>query len=651
MHERPPIAAALVAGLVALAALAGPVPAASAADQDGTGAEAGTVRDLATDPEQSRQLAYPHLPTGVRVEAKQSGLVVTANPVCTGLVWGCKSIIHSSGRVFDLVDTTNGYTVPWPSDWREGESRDAGAVYSAAKDWVSWWWNSRQPAALGSVTRPYSARSLTATVVSKDDAARTARVTGTATPKASIRIGGSEVTTADQSGNWSYTVTGLSVGANSRTFQQYIDGSYKDQKALSVTIVDPVQPDQITGDRGSATLERGKATTVYSTYTPKRAFTTPSGRVEFTAPTGTTFAPGQDSQRGEYRSGSSWRSFGGDSLVNGSRSSDGRTYTFDLGQRNWDVAQDQEFRFGLRVETPVDVTTTTSSMTGHLSGSFTGGTFDTTATTDTTVADQPLTARVAEVDTARRTATVEGTAPGVTTGITITWERNSQETTQRVEPSDGTWTVDVDGLRAGTNTVQVEAFAGQQSLARTSVDVQVDAPTFDASVTFADDVTERATVSGHGVAGARVVLRDGSTEVGSTTVGQDGTWTVRPAAPDRGGVWSLTATQTASGQPPQSIGVEVDYGAAVRITSPGDGFVVSPVFPSVRISGVAVPGAVVRLAERGVPGSDLGSVTAGADGQWAVSTPPLPVRDQVIEAIATGRGANTTTATVSLSGS
>lgn len=643
MHERPPLAAALVAGLVALAALAGPVPAASAA----AAAESEAVTEA---PPTQERLTTSSPPTGVRVETGVDGYRVYGTPHCGGIYYGCKLFITDPVKVEGPQDS--GVLVRWPSWWPEGETKTNGRVYTTAKTWLGkWQYQESSQTPLGSITRPYTARSLTATVVSKDDTARTARVTGTATPKASIRIGGSEVTTADQSGNWSYTVTGLSVGANSRTFQQYVDGSYKDQKTVSVTIVDPVQPDQITGNRGSATLERGKTSTVYSTYTAKRAFTTPTGWLEVAAPAGTRFASGQDSQRGQYRSGSSWYSFGGDTLVNGSRSSDGRTYTFDLGQRNWDVGKDQQFRFGLRVETPVDVSPTTGSMTGHLSGSFTGGTFDTTATTDTTVADQPLTARVAEVDSARRTATVEGTAPDVATGVTITWERNGQATTQRVEPGDGKWTVDVDGLRAGSNTVQVEAFAGQQSLARTTVDVQVDAPTFDASVTFADDVTERATVSGRGVPGARVVLRDGSTEVGSTTVGQDGTWTLRPAAPGRGGVWSLTATQTASGQPPQSIGVDVDYGAAVRITSPGAGFVVSPVFPSVRISGVAAPGAVVRLAERGVPGSDLGSVTAGADGRWAVSTPALPVRDQVIEATATGRGANTTTATVSLSGS
>lgn len=650
MRSRSPALAAATAALVSAALLIGPASGALAVEQSDDGAPARQIGDDA----QSRQLAFPRTPRDVRVETDADGYVVFGTPICTG--WGlyeCKSGIASGSDASHAsrIDTRHGYRISWPSSWKEGETRHVGYLFSLAKDWIAWWYSPNARADLGWVTRPYAPRALTATVTSKDDAARTARVSGTATPGATIELGGTPVATADQSGNWSYTVTGLSVGANSRTFQQYVDGSYKDQKTVSVTIVDPVQPDQITGDRGSATLERGKTTTVYSTFTPKRAFITPTGRFEVTAPTGTTFAPGQDSQRGEYRSGSSWFAFGGDSLVNGARSSDGRTYSFDLGQRNWDVAKDQKFRFGLRVETPVDVSTTTSSMTGHLSGSFTGGTFDTTATTDTTVADQPLTARVAEVDSARRTATVEGTAPGIATSIEVSWERNGQVTTRRTEPSDGKWTVDVDGLRAGTNTVQVGAFAGQQSLARTSVDVEVDAPVFDGAATFSDDVTERATVSGHGVAGARVVLADGATQVGATTVRADGTWSLRVTAPDRGGVWSLTATQTVSGQPAQSITVEVDYGPAVRITSPGDGFVLSPVFPSVRISGVAAPGAVVRLAERGVAGSDLGSTTAGADGRWSVSTPPLPIRDQVVEATATSRGANTTTATVSLSGS
>lgn len=446
MRSRSPARAAATAALVSAALLIGPTSGALAVEQSDDGAPARQIGDDA----QSRQLAFPQTPRDVRVETDADGYVVFGTPICTG--WGlyeCKSGIASGSDASHAsrIDTRHGYRISWPSSWKEGETRHVGYLFSLAKDWIAWWYSPNARADLGWVTRPYAPRALTATVTSKDDAARTARVSGTATPGATIELGGTPVATADQSGNWSYTVTGLSVGANSRTFQQYVDGSYKDQKTVSVTIVDPVQPDQITGDRGSATLERGKTTTVYSTFTPKRAFTTPTGRFEVTAPAGTTFAPGQDGQRGEYRSGSSWFAFGGDSLVNGARSSDGRTYSFDLGQRNWDVAKDQKFRFGLRVETPVDVSTTTSSTTGHLSGSFTGATFDTTATTDTTVADQPLTARVAEVDSARRTATVEGTAPGIVTSIEVSWERNGQVTTRRTEPSDGKWTVDVDGLR------------------------------------------------------------------------------------------------------------------------------------------------------------------------------------------------------------
>ncbi|KTR51550.1 MULTISPECIES: hypothetical protein [Curtobacterium] len=650
MRSRSPVLAAAAAALVFSALLIGPPPRASAAEQGDGGA---TLRQVGDDA-QTRQLAFPGTPRDVRVETDADGYVVFGTPNCSGVgLYECRSAIASGSDASHspVINTRNGYRISWPSSWREGETRHVGYLFSVARDWIAWWYSPNARVDLGQVTRPYAPRALTASVASKDDAARTARVTGTATPGASIRISGSPVATADQSGNWSYRLTGLSVGGNSRTFQQYVDGSYKDQKTVSVTIVDPVQPDQITGDRGSATLERGKTTTVYSTYTPKRAFTTPSGRIEFTAPAGTTFAPGQDSQRGEYRSGSSWYSFGGNSLVHGSRSSDGHTYSFDLGQRNWDVAKDQKFRFGLRVETPVDVGSTSGTMTGRLSGSFTGGTFDTTATTDTTVADQPLTARVDRVDAATRTATIAGTAPGLATRVTLTWDRDGTATSRTVQPSGGTWTCDVDGLTTGVNQVEVEAFAGQASVGRTSVEVPVDAPTFDGSPSFADDVTERATVSGHGVPGAHVVLRDGVTEVGSATVAPDGTWSVRLTAPDRGGVWSLKATQTVAGQPPQVIDVPVDYGQAVRITSPGNGFIISPVFPEVRISGMAAPGAVVRLAEQGVAGSDLGSVTAGTDGRWAVSTPALPIRDQVIEATATGRGANTTRSTVSLSGS
>lgn len=574
MQFRQPVIVAVLAAVVAASVLTGPVTAASAApDAAGTEYQPYRGADRKGDDEpRSDPTAMPSTrtiplrPVGVSVQTDAQGFTVFATPQCS-LATYCKSTfqVPSAGIDREQVNTRNGYFVPWPSGWVEGQSRTDGRVTSQACDVFFCYWNWNKGAALGTITRPYAPRALTASVVRKDDAARTARVEGTATPNASIRLNGSEVASVGSSGVWSHTLTGLNTGSNSRTFQQYVNGSYRDQTTVTVTIdepVQPVEPDQIVGVAGTATLERGGQTTVHVTYTPKRRFSTPTGSLVVTAPEGTTFATGQDTQRGQYLDGGTWHDFGGDSLVRGQRSAGGRTYTFALGDRNWDVAKGQQFRFGLRVETPADITTLQSRMTGRLTGTIAGGTFDTTATTTTTVPDQAFTA----------------------------------------------------------------------------------------AASFADDVTKPVTVGGTGVRGAQVVVLEGGVELARTTVRTDGTWSVTLAAPDRGGVRTVEAAQSGSGVPSAQETVRIDYGPAVTITSPGDGFVISPVFPDVRVSGTATPGAVVRLREQGGSGKDLGTATADDRGRWGITTPALDVRDQVLVATATSRGANTTTDTLALAG-
>ncbi|QCR42514.1 hypothetical protein C1N91_02100 [Curtobacterium sp. SGAir0471] len=354
-------------------------------------------------------------PTDVSVSVGAEGFTVRATPHCD-LAPECKSSIRVLSAGFSTtVDTRNGALVPWPTGWAEGETRTDGLVFSAACDGSRCYTETSPGVSLGSITRPVTPRALSAEVTARDDAARTARVEGTATPGASIRVDGAEVARVDSSGRWSHELRDLAVGDNVRTYQQYVDGSFRDERRVTV-------------------------------------------RIEETRPV------------------------------------------------------------------------------------FTG------------------------------------------------------------------------------------------------------------TVSFDDDVTQRALVAGAGVPGARVVLVDGTSTVGETTVGADGRWSLRIDAPDRGGVRRLTATHTAAGQGPETVGIDVDYGQAVRITSPGNGFVIPPAFPAVRISGTAAPGAVVRLSERGVSGSDLGSATAGADGRWAIRTPALPQRDHVLQATATSRGANSTSATLELLG-
>lgn len=505
---------------------------------------------------QPREFAFAQTPSGVSVRPATSGYYVFATPQCTGACWNVKSLIDRDGeRIANRVDTTGGYFVPWPSSWAEGETRDAGTVYSSVYDGFFWYWNSNKGARLGTVTRPYVTAPLRINSTTKNDAARTMTVAGQATKHASIRLaGGSELTRADGKGLWAATIGGLSLGSNTRTIQQYVGDQFVDEQSASVTIVDPVKTDQIVGETGAAELTRGGTSDVSVTYTAKSAFTTPNGRLTVQAPAGTTFAPGQDQQRGEYRDGDTWRRFGGNSIVGGERSTDGTRYDYQLGNRNWDVAAGQQFRFTFRVETPADVATTSGAMTGTLAGGFTNATFDTTARTTTTVVGRPFTA----------------------------------------------------------------------------------------AVHFPEDVTQRATLSGTGQAGSTVSIGGAWFVPQPVTVASDGTWSVSIPAPDASGSKTLTVTQTTAGQPTGSVEVPVDYGNAVRISSPADGFQITPIWDTVRVSGTAEPGARVSLGEDG-DADRYGTVTTGADGRWAITTTPLTIEEHRLVATALSKGANTTT--------
>jgi hypothetical protein len=530
---------AMVVTAVVVSALVGAVPATAA-----TEAPPGSTRTIANKP------------TNVSLTPVDAWTYqVTGQPHCGLFDSTCQVHVGNVGGDYHWDGGTSTATF---AGWKFGETRTPQFwTYSCAL------WCANSAKVTGTpVTRPYPRQPITAKVVSQSDASRSAYITGTASGKASIRLNGRQVATASDAatGNWSTTVTGLSVGQNTLVFQQYVDGQYRDQTSVTVTIAEPTKPGRITGNDDTADLQRGDTTTVYARYTAQSAFTTPTGTLVFTAPEGTTFATGQDHQRGQYLDGSTWREFGGDSLVNGVRSADGHTYSFTLGNRSWDVAAGQQFRFAMRVETPAGITTTSSSLRGALVGSVAAGPFDTTATVTTTVI------------------------------------------------GDG----------------------------------------FTATATFPEDVTKSVSVVGLGQPGAQVEVRDGGRVIATTTVGADGSWSATVPAPDRGGVYRVTAVQRVQGQDTDSVDLGIDYGTAVRITSPGDGYHTNPVFSRVRIAGVAEAGSIVRVGERGGAPDEFGSVVVGADGRWSVTTPELGVGEHVVVATSTSKGANTTTSEVRL---
>lgn len=78
---------------------------------------------------------------------------------------------------------------------------------------------------------------LTVTVGDVDSDARSAQVSGTATPGAQIRVGNTTVATAAADGTWSGRLTGLQVGTNAVEFVQFVDGTRVDAQTVDIRVV------------------------------------------------------------------------------------------------------------------------------------------------------------------------------------------------------------------------------------------------------------------------------------------------------------------------------------------------------------------------------------------------------------------------------
>nr|GLK32058.1 hypothetical protein GCM10017610_23430 [Curtobacterium pusillum] len=328
------------------------------------------------------------VPVNVRVTTSESGFTVYATPRCSG-VKSCSSWIHFPGIDEKEKSTTNGYFIRW-GDWQEGTSR-TGHVHTYARDIFGYGWYTNGSTSLGVVTRPYTARPITARLYGQDDELRSVTIVGTATPTATIRRGGVVVAAADRNGNWSTAVNGLPVGTSTLTFQQYVGETYRDQVSVSVTFRERNLLAGVSG--ANTTVVAGSVATVYGHLRALADVTTPLSRatVQLSAPAGSTFADVPSTIRGEYRTSPSgaWTPFASDDLHNGSVSTDGRTATFDWvpTRSDWTLRAGTELRFGITVRAS-ESASGNGSFRMTAVGSAPQGAFDATGATPVTF-EQP----------------------------------------------------------------------------------------------------------------------------------------------------------------------------------------------------------------------------------------------------------------------
>lgn len=491
---------------------------------------------------------------------------------------------------------------------------------------------------------------LVADIASIDHAGKSAVISGTATPGATITIG-DESTEADaETGAWSITVDGLERGTNALHVVQEIEGEEHDSKDLDVVINDAA----ISGQAGTAvTLERGEVTSVESLFKTNGSISRPQGKVEFTAPEGTTFAADQSTIEGSFKKpgDDAWTN-SAMTLTNGVRSADGTKYTYDFATTTttWNLPDASLMRWNIDVNTPEDAEAGTFPMRTVLSGTATEGAFNTTSTTQATVEAAEVPAPDAlVVTTPADGSTVDSKRPVFSgtgdEGATIEIRDAEDNLVATTVVKDGAWSVPATAdLADGSYEFDVTQtpLAGAPSTEKVSFTVATNPLTTELTAVgaFDDDVTKPATISGDATTGATVIVKDSlGNEVGRTEA-VDGKYSI-PVPPSfaHTGVNDFTVTQTKNDTTSPEKDVSLDYGmpAPIRITSPANGSTVQK--DGLTFTGTGDEGA--RIDVRGsVRAIATGTVT---DGVWnAPVTIDLANNVYNLRAVQTTKGGLTT---------
>ncbi|QSB24074.1 collagen binding domain-containing protein [Curtobacterium sp. 24E2] len=257
-------------------------------------------------------------------------------------------------------------------------------------------------------------------------------------------------------------------------------------------------------------------------------------------------------------------------------------------------------------------------------------------------------ATVDSVDVLTRSAQISGTG---TPGATVLIDGRNP----RVIDSEGRWTAQVSNLPLGTSTLSLEQYEGREQTATADLDVVLTAAplTFEIE-TDGTDLDKPATATGTAQPGAEVRLFDPSgDQLGDSTTAdaEDGTWSIAIPAPDAGGVLRVTGAQFIDGtrDTEHELERDVDYGAAVAISTPEDG--AAHRGGPVSMSGDGEPGSAIEVREVTADGERVvGRSAEGVlpSGRWFVDTDDLDRAEHLLRVVQRSKGANTTRAEVTI---
>ena len=236
---------------------------------------------------------------------------------------------------------------------------------------------------------------------------------------------------------------------------------------------------------------------------------------------------------------------------------------------------------------------------------------------------------------------------------------------------NGTWSVTASTLGDGahslttTQTDTVDNVSAVSAAVVVTIDTTLpNAPTPALSLasdtgTAGDDVTSVTTpaIVGTGVPDSTITLYDGNTVIGTTIIGEEGTWSITPSAALSDGMHTLTATQTSPAgnvSPPSpflilNIDTSAPAAPAALALDPGsDSGILGDAttdFTQPVVTGTAEAGSTVVLFDAGVA---VGSVVADMSGNWSIATSYLSDGTHDLTATATDAAGNVSAASAPL---
>ena len=261
-------------------------------------------------------------------------------------------------------------------------------------------------------------------------------------------------------------------------------------------------------------------------------------------------------------------------------------------------------------------------------------------------------AEVADIDLEAGTAKlVDGVAPEGADSVEVSWKTADGATKSRnvTLKEDGTWSRDLDGLALGKTTVHLEAFAGDESLAESDVEVDLAVSDLTANAEFSDDVDEVAHITGTASPHSSIVAFHGERQIQTTMADAEGKYSLAINPPNVGGPYDVRVDQRIRGQAVNSAEVQLDYGTAVSITGPEDGETLDPGDDLV-VRGAAQPGAELKIYEQGKADAPLKELTVGTNGTYRAVIDGDTLEDREYKLVVQGvsKGHNITSAEVTV---